>query len=224
MSGVLRVLLADDHAPTRAIVREALEEQEFEVVADVGDATAAVAGARELRPDVVVLDIHMPGGGITAAGAISSAMPDTPIVMLTASEDDRDLFAALRAGASGYLVKGMDPARIGPALRSALAGETILPRWLVKQVMAEFEPAPRRRLFLPNRSKQVELTEREAQILDLMAEGLSTEEMSKKLFVAPVTVRSHIAAVLKKLHVKDRESAVQLSRQGSNRPENRFTR
>ncbi len=223
MSDVLRVLLADDHAPTRAVVREALEEQDFEVVADVDNAAAALARARELRPDVVVLDIHMPGGGITAAGAINEALTDTPIVMLTASEDDRDLFAALRAGASGYLVKGMDPGRIGPALRSALAGETILPRWLVKQVMAEFEPAPRRRLFLPNRSKQVELTEREATILDLMAEGLSTEEMSKKLFVAPVTVRSHIAAVLKKLQVKDRESAVRLSRRGSDRPENRFT-
>ncbi len=222
MSDALRVLLADDHAPTRQIVREALEEQDFEVVADVDNAAAAIGCARELRPDVVMLDIHMPGGGITAAGEISLALPDTPIVMLTASQDDRDLFAALRAGASGYLVKGMDPDRIGPALRSALAGETILPRWLVKQVMAEFEPAPRRRLFLPNRSKQVELTEREAEILDLMAEGLSTQEMAKRLFVAQVTVRSHIAAVLKKLQVKDRDSAVRLSRQGSNRPENRF--
>ena len=223
MSDALRVLLADDHAPTREIVREALEEQGFEVVADVDNASAAVTGARGLRPDVVLLDIHMPGGGIAAAAEISLALPETPIVMLTASEDDRDLFAALRAGASGYLVKGMDPDRIGAALLSALAGETILPRWLVKQVMSEFQPAPRRRLFLPNRPKQVELTEREALILDLMAEGLSTEDMAKKLYVAPVTVRSHVAAVLKKLQVKDRESAVRLSREGSNRPENRFT-
>ncbi len=222
MSDVLRVLLADDHAPTRAVVREALEEQGFEVVADLDSAHAAIARARQLRPDVCLLDIHMPGGGITAAAEISSTLPGTTVVMLTASQDDRDLFNALRAGASAYLVKGMDPDRIGPALRSALAGETILPRWLVQQVMAEFQPAPRRRLFLPNRSKQVELTEREAEILDLMAEGLSTEEMAKKLFVAPVTVRSHVAGVLKKLQVKDRDSAVRLSRQGSNRPENRF--
>ena len=224
MSDVLRVLLADDHAPTREIVREALEEQGFEVVAAVDNASAAAAKARELRPEVCLLDIHMPGGGITAAVEISSSLPDTAVVMLTASQDDRDLFNALRAGASAYLVKGMDPDRIGPALRSALAGETTLPRWLVQQVMAEFQPPARRRLFLPNRAKQIDLTEREAEILDLMAEGLSTEEMSKKLFVAPVTVRSHVAAVLKKLQVKDRESAVQLSRQGSNRPENRFAR
>jgi len=222
VSDALRVLLADDHAPTRAIVREALEEQDFTVVADVGSAPEAVSSAVRLRPDACLLDIHMPGGGITAAAEISSALAGTPVVMLTASEDDRDLFAALRAGASGYLVKGMDPARIGPALRSALAGETVLPKWLVQQVMAELQPAPRRRLFLPDRPKQVQLTEREAEILDLMAEGLSTEDMAKKLFVAPVTVRSHVAAVLKKLQVKDRESAVQLSRKGSNRPEKRF--
>ena len=223
VSDALRVLLADDHAPTRQIVRQALVSQGFDVVADVGSGTAAVAAARNLRPDVCVLDIHMPGGGITAANDISHALPGTAVVMLTASEDDRDLFAALRAGASGYLVKGMDLERIGPSLRSALAGDTILPRWLVRQVVEEFQPPPRRRLFLPNRAKQVDLTEREAEILDLMAEGLSTEEMAKRLFVAPVTVRSHIAAVLKKLQVKDRASAVQMSRQGSNRPVNCFT-
>jgi two-component system, NarL family, nitrate/nitrite response regulator NarL len=217
-----RVVLADDHAPTRAIVREALDEQGFDVVAEGDSAPAAVSLALELRPDVCVLDIHMPGGGISAADEISRALPEIAVVMLTASEDDRDLFAALRAGASGYLVKGMDPARIGAALTSALAGDTILPRWLVRQVAAEFQPPPRRRLLLPHRSTVVQLTEREAEILDLMVEGLSTEEMAKKLFVAQVTVRSHIAAVLKKLRVKDRESAVRLSRQGSDRPENRF--
>jgi two-component system nitrate/nitrite response regulator NarL len=222
VSALSRVVLADDHAPTRAIVREALEEQDFEVVADVADAPSAVAAAREHRPDVCLLDIHMPGGGIAAAAEISALLPDTPVVMLTASQDDRDLFAALRAGAGGYLVKGMDPERLAPALRSAMAGETILPRWLVTQVIAEFQPPPRRRLLLPGRATQVQLTEREAEILDLMVEGLSTEEMAKQLFVAPVTVRSHIAAVLRKLRVKDRESAVKLSRLGSENPENRF--
>ena len=211
MSGALRVLLADDHAPTREVVREALEDQGFEVVADVDNASAAVASATELRPDVVVLDIHMPGGGIAAAGEINLALPDTPIVMLTASEDDRDLFAALRAGASGYLVKGMDPDRIGPALRSALAGETVLPRWLVRQMAAAFQPPPRRRFALPGRSKPVELTEREAEILGFMEEGLTTEQMADRLFVAPVTVRSHVAAILRKLRVKDRQAAVRLA-------------
>ena len=218
MTDALRVLLADDHAPTREIVREALEGQDFTVVADVESAYAAVAGAVQLRPDVCLLDIQMPGSGISAAAEITGALPETCVVMLTASEDDRDLFAALRAGASGYLLKGMDPARIGPALRSVMAGESVLPRWLVRQVAEAFQPAPRRRFALPDRTSQVQLTEREAEILDLMGEGLSTEEIAGRLFVAQVTVRSHIAAILKKLRVTDRKAAVELAREQSERP------
>ena len=222
MSEILRVVLADDHAPTRAGVREALEGQAFEVVAEASSADGALQAALQHRPDVCVLDIHMPGSGILAAADITQQVPGTAVVMLTASGDDEDLFAALRAGASGYLLKEMDPARLGPALRSVLAGESVLPRWLVQKVATELRGRPRRRIPLPGRPKAVELTERETEILDLMAEGLSTEEMAKKLFVAPVTVRTHISALLKKLRVKDREAAVRLSRQGSERGENRF--
>ena len=215
MNGVLRVVIADDHVPTRQSVREALEQQECEVLADVGTAEAAVAAATEHRPDVCLLDIHMPGSGIIAAADITRALPDTTVVMLTASADDEDLFAALRAGASGYLAKGMDPARLGSALRSVLAGESVLPRWLVRKVVQEFQPPARRRISLPNRSTAVRLTEREAEILDLMAEGLSTEQIAGRLFVAQVTVRTHISAVLRKLRVPDREAAVRLARGGS---------
>jgi two-component system nitrate/nitrite response regulator NarL len=217
MSDVLRVLLADDHAPTREIVREALEGQDCDVVADVESAYAAVAAAVRLRPDVCLLDIHMPGSGIVAAAEITHSVSPSCVVMLTASEEDRDLFAALRAGAAGYLVKGMDPARIGPALRSVMAGESVLPRWLMRQVAEEFKPAPRRRFTLQGRTSQVQLTEREAEILELMGEGLSTEEIAGRLFVAQVTVRSHVGAVLKKLQVPDREAAVQLAREQSER-------
>ena len=160
----------------------------------------------------------MPGSGITAAAEITQSWAGSCVVMLTASEEDRDLFAALRAGAAGYLVKGMDPARIGPALRSVMAGESVLPRWLVRQVAEAFQPAPRRRFALPDRASQVQLTEREAEILHLMGEGLSTEEIAGRLFVAQVTVRSHIAAVLKKLRVPDREAAVRLTREQPERP------
>ena len=209
------MLLADDHEPTRQAVREALEEQGWTVVADVGSAAEAVDGARRLRPDACVLDIHMPGGGIAAAAGIAAELPDVAVVMLTASEEDADLFAALRAGAAGYLVKGMDLDRIGSALRSVLAGESVLPRWLVRQVAQAFQPAPRRRFALPGRPRPVELTEREAEILDLMSEGLTTEQMADRLFVAPVTVRTHVAAIVRKLQVKDRAAAVSLSRQRS---------
>ena len=215
MTDVLRVVIADDHVPTRLSVREALEQQSCEVLADVGTAEAAVAAATEHRPDVCLLDIHMPGGGIVAAADITQTLPGTAVVMLTASADDEDLFAALRAGASGYLAKGMDPARLGSALRSVLAGESVLPRWLVRKVAQEFQPTPRRRFLLPHRTTPVQLTEREAEILDLMGEGLSTEQMADRLFVAPVTVRSHVAGILRKLRVKDRDAAVRLARGGS---------
>lgn len=214
MSSTLRVVLADDHAPTRAGVREALEAQDCQVVAEASSAEGALRAALEYRPDVCVLDIHMPGSGILAAADITQQVPDTAVVMLTASGDDEDLFAALRAGASGYLLKEMDPARLGPALRSVLAGESVLPRWLVQKVAAELRGRPRRRISLPHRPKGVELTEREAEVLDLMAEGLSTEQIAERLFVAKVTVRTHISALLRKLRVPDRAAAVRLVRDG----------
>ncbi|MGY1742469.1 MULTISPECIES: response regulator [unclassified Blastococcus] len=212
MSEALRVLIADDHTPTRISVAEALSHQGIEVVASVGSGDAALATARQLRPDACLLDIHMPGNGIVAAADITREVPGVAVVMLTASATDEDLFAALRAGASGYLLKDMDPARLGPALRGVLAGEAVLPRWLVTKVIAEFRSQPRRRFTLPGRPKPVELTEREAEVLELMAAGLSTDQIARKTFVAPVTVRTHIRAVLKKLRVPDREAAIRLAR------------
>jgi two-component system nitrate/nitrite response regulator NarL len=210
----LRVVLADDHIPTRVGVREALERQACVVVAEAGTADSAVAAAREFRPDVCLLDIHMPGSGITAASLITRQLPGTAVVMLTASRDDEDLFAALRAGAAGYLLKDMDPDRLAPALRTVLAGESILPRWLVHKVIDEFRTRPRRRIPLPSRPAAARLTEREAEVLDLMAAGLSTDDIAHQMFVAPVTVRTHVRAILRKLRVPDRASAIRLA-QGS---------
>ena len=124
-----RVVLADDHAPTRAGVRLALEHSEFGVVAEATTAAEAVSAALRHRPDVCLLDIYMPGGGIEAAGEIRErASRDTALVMLTASDSDDDLFAALRAGATGYLPKTTAADRLAPALRGVLAGEAALPR------------------------------------------------------------------------------------------------
>jgi two-component system nitrate/nitrite response regulator NarL len=217
MSDVLRVVIADDHPPTRAGVREALEQHSCIVVAEATTAEEAVAAARENRPDVCVLDIHMPGSGIVAAAEITHTLPDVAVVMLTASGDDEDLFASLRAGASGYLLKDMDPKRLAPALRGVLAGEAVLPRWLVLKVVDQLRATPRRRIALPNRPTAAQLTEREAQVLDLMGRGLSTEEIAGRLFLAQVTVRTHIAAILRKLCVPDRKAAIRLARGASER-------
>jgi DNA-binding NarL/FixJ family response regulator len=122
-----RVVIADDHAPTRAAVRAALEHGGFEVAGEAATAAAAVALVTELRPEVCLLDINMPGNGIAAVAHIAERNPNVAIVMLTVSSNDDDVFAAIRAGAGGYLLKGMDPSRLPDALRAVLAGEGVLP-------------------------------------------------------------------------------------------------
>ena len=156
-----------------------------------------------------MLDIHMPGNGIRAAAEIASARDDVAVVMLTVSRNDSDLFAALRAGAAGYLLKDTDPVRLPHALRGVMAGEAALPRGLVARVIDEFRSQGHRRIRLAGRSG-VELTSREWQVLDLMREGLNTKEIADRLLVSPVTVRRHVSAILRKLRVEDRAAALKL--------------
>lgn len=207
-----RVLIADDHPPQRAGVRAALEDDGFVVVAEVGDAKSAIEEAVRERPDVCVLDIHMPGGGIHAAERITSKVPETVVVMLTVSREDDDLFEALRAGASGYLLKDTDPDRLPIALRGVLSGEAALPRSLVARVVEEFSGRGRRRVSL-KRSRGVNLTAREWQVLEQMRDGKTTAEIAEGMFVSPVTVRTHVSAILKKLRVTSRQEAIELFEQ-----------
>ena len=205
----IRVLVADDHAPTRAGVRGSLDAEGFEVVGEASNARAVVELAVQLRPDVVLMDIHMPGGGIAAADEISRELPDCAVVMLTYSRDDDDLFDSLRAGARGYLLKDMDPDRLGPALHGVLAGEAALPRSLVSRVLEEFQGRSRRKLFVKEQ-RPTQLTSREWEVMELLREGLSTEEVAERLFVQPGTVRVHVSSVLKKLRVPDRAAAIRV--------------
>jgi DNA-binding NarL/FixJ family response regulator len=204
-----RVLVADDHPATRAGVRAALEAAGFEVCCEAADAERAVEGALRERPDVCLLDINMPGNGIAAAGRIRRQLPETAVVMLTVSSEDEDLFDALRAGASGYLLKDIDPARLPHALRGVLDGEAALPRTLVARVLEEFRGRGDRKLTLRGR-RTATLTAREWDVLELMREGLSTAAIAERLFVEPVTVRTHVSAILRKLQVADRKSALKL--------------
>jgi DNA-binding NarL/FixJ family response regulator len=205
-----RVLIADDHPPTRAGVKAALERDGFVVCAQAADARAAIEAARSERPDVCLLDIHMPGDGIFAAETIARELPDAAVVMLTVSRTDADLFNALRAGASGYLLKDIDPMRLPLALRGVLEGEAALPRRLVALLIEEFRERRRRRRIPLVGRRGVELTDREWEVLELMKQGLSTEEIAARLFISPVTVRTHVSAILKKLHVPTREAALEL--------------
>jgi len=206
-----RVLVADDHAPTREDIRAAIEADErFTVVAVAGDAAGAVQAAVRERPDVALLDMRMPGSGAAAAWEITARLPDTRAVMLTISRTDEDLFAALRAGASGYLLKTMDFDAIGDQLEAVLDGHVAMPPELVSRLVEEFrDSAPRRRTLL-SRKAGAQLTSREWQVLDYLRQGLPTGEIARRLFVSPATVRSHVAAVLHKLRVPDREAAVRM--------------
>jgi DNA-binding NarL/FixJ family response regulator len=208
VSEPLRVVIADDHQLTRVGVRLALERGGFEVCAEAVDAATAVEAAERERPDICLLDIQMPGSGIHAAEEIARKVPDAAIVMLTVSRSDRDLFDALRVGASGYLLKDMDPERLPLALHGVLEGEAALPRHLVALVIEEFRERGRRRPLLKKRG--VVLTDREWEVLELMSQGLTTFEIADRLFIEPVTVRTHVSAILKKLHVSSRKEALQL--------------
>lgn len=207
----LRVVMADDHARIRARIREALEAGGCDVVGEGATANEAIALSVDHKPDVVLLDIHMPGSGIRAAAEITRAMPEVAVVMLTSSSDEEDLFDSLRAGASGYLLKDLDPRELPDALRGVLAGEPAMSAHLVSRIMDEFrEPSKRR--FARKSPAAAKLSAREAEVMQLLGQGLSTEEVASRLFLSPTTVRVHVSTVLKKLRVKDRDSAFKLLR------------
>ncbi len=206
-----RVLIADDHAPTRSGVRQSLEGGGFQVCAEAADGEQAVALAREHRPDVCLLDISMPGGGgIKAAAVISEELPETAIVMLTAFAGDDELFDSLKAGAAGYLLKETDPNRLPFALRGILEGEAAVPRRLVARLIDEFRSQGRRRRVPLGGKRGPELTTRQWEVLELMGEGYTTTEIGRRLDVSPTTVRRHVSDILAKLGVSDRREAIAL--------------
>jgi DNA-binding NarL/FixJ family response regulator len=209
----ISVVIADDHPPTRAGIKISLEEEGISVLEEATDADSAVAAVERHRPDLALLDIHMPGGGIDAAVRICDRFPETAVVMLTVSRNDEDLFDSLRAGAAGYLLKDTDPTRLGAALKGVLAGEAAVPRLLVARLVDEFRTRGKRRLPVVGK-RGVQLTSREWEVLDLMREGCTTQAMADRLFVTSATVRSHISTLLKKLDAPDRASAVRLMEEG----------
>jgi DNA-binding NarL/FixJ family response regulator len=211
-----RVLIADDHQPTREDVRFALDQDErFEVCAEAVDAPGAIEAALRERPDICLLDVKMPGWGVSAAWEIHARLPQTLVVMLTVSRDDLDLFAALRAGAVGYLLKDMDPRRLPRALESVLEGEVAIPRELVGHVVEEFRDRSSRRRELVSDGPQAKLTSRRA-ICEVLSSWRSSSSTShSRLVLSPVTVRTHVNAILRKLEIRDREELVrQFPRKG----------
>jgi DNA-binding NarL/FixJ family response regulator len=210
----LRVLIADDHVPSREDIQRALERrQRFSVCASVADAAGAIQAAVRERPDVCLLDIRMPGDGLAAAWEIAARMPQAKIVMLTVSDDDADLFTALRAGAHGYLLKTMNLRRLPDALEGVLSGEAAISRVLVAHVLEQFRGhEPRWRQPVADDSSCGRLTSREWEVLALLTQALSTSEIAQRLMLSDSAVRVHISAIVRKLGVTDRAAAIDLFR------------
>lgn len=209
------MLIADDHAPSRDDIRRALERDgRCGVCASVPDAAEAIQAAVRERPDVCLLDIRMPGSGLAAAWEIAARLPQTKIVMLTVSDDDNDLFAALRAGADGYLLKTMNLQRLPDALDGVCSGEAAVPRTLVSRILERFRGRePRWRQPVTGGSFGGRLTSREWEVLALLAQGLSTGAIARRLTLSSSAVRVHIAAIVRKLGVPDRDAAIKLFRE-----------
>jgi DNA-binding NarL/FixJ family response regulator len=210
-SGRRRVLVADDHPPSRAGVRLALEGKGFEIVVEAANARTAVEGAVRERPDICLLEIRLPGNGITAARQISALVPSAAIVMLSVSDRQADVLAALRAGAIGYLLKTVDPERLPHALQGVLDGEAALPRRLTAALIDEFRAlgGHSRRPALINRSF-VTLTPREWDVADLLCADFTTGQIAAQLGLADVTVRRHISEIMRKVDAPNRRTAVGL--------------
>ncbi len=207
--GAIRVVLADDHAPTREDIRLTLENHGgFAVCAEASDAPGAVEAAVRERPDICLLDVAMPGGGVAAAWEISARLPKTKVVMLTISTEDRDLLSALKAGAAGYLLKDIDPAELPRELARVVDGDAALAPALVGRVITELRDRSARRRSTAAEGPEAQLTSREWQILDLLRHGLSTSEIARRLVLSPVTVRTHANSIMRKLRVRDRDELV----------------
>jgi DNA-binding NarL/FixJ family response regulator len=207
---VIRVLLADDQPLVRAGFRMLLEiEDDIEVVGEVDDGAAAVAFATAERPDVVLMDIRMPGmDGLAATRAIvaDEALGTVRILVLTTFELDEYVFEALRAGASGFLVKHTQPAELVHAVREVARGEALLSPSVTRRLIAEFAARPSRPALTPPTMSV--LTEREREVVALVAQGLTNDEIAAELMLSPATARTHVSRAMVKLHARDRAQLV----------------
>ena len=208
----LSLLIADDHATFRASVRAELEADGFDVVGEAAGAAAAVAAAVRLRPDICLVDAALPGNGLTAVSAIARRSPATTVVVLAASPDSAGLLAALERGASGYLQKASVPGALARTLRAARLGEPALARAMVPALIDHVRGRPQRRLLLAG--SPVPLTPREWDVAELLRDGRTTQQMAERLGLSPVTVRRHVASMVRKLGASDRRSAVRVLKLG----------
>ena len=200
MTPAIRVLLVDDHPVVRQGLRALLSTQEgIDVVGEAGDGEAAVAAADRLSPDVVLMDVVMPGmDGVEALRRIGERRPQTRVVMLTSYADERQAMEAVDAGASGFLLKDASPRDVVSAIRAAHRGEAVLHPSVAAKLLAERRRPP---------AAHADLTARELEVLRLIARGLQNKQIAAQLHLSEKTVKTHVSAILRKLDVSDRTQA-----------------
>ena len=204
----MRVLVVDDHPLTRSALSGLLVQSSFSVVGEASDGHEAIERARELQPDLVLLDLSMPGlDGLEALPRLRAAAPDSEVVVLTASGTEENLLAAIRGGAAGYLLKSEPPERIAGFLRGVVRGEAALSGEVARRLLDRVREGGRLDSGVPE-SVARELSAREVEVLLLLDEHLGTDEIAKRLFISEHTVRSHVKSLLRKLGVSSRREAL----------------
>jgi two-component system NarL family response regulator len=205
----LRVLVCDDHALFRRGLQMVLEQEpDLELVGEASDGVEAVQKAQELMPDVVLMDVRMPRrSGIEAAGDIKDMLPHVKILMLTISDEEADLYEAIKAGASGYLLKEIPIDEVAEAIRSVWAGQSRISPSMASKLLTEFAAMSKASSEKPQ-VPAPRLTDREMEVLKLVAQGLNNRDIAKRLFISENTVKNHIRNILEKLHLHSRMEAV----------------
>ncbi len=209
----IRVLLADDHALFREGLAGIISTQpDMAVVGEAGDGLETIVKANELKPDLVLMDIQMPGcDGLEATLKIKKELPKTVVVVLTVREEEEKLFEAIKSGAQGYLLKSIRSRELLDMLRGAMRGEAAISPTLAGQMLEEFRRISRQ-IPKDNQDKPVDLTNREQEVLSLVARGLSDKQIAVQLTISLHTVKSHLRNILSKLQVNSRREAAWLAK------------